>query len=124
MLTLAHEMQHKGRIQRKGECGMLRGRKGWSKVAMVGMIVLLLVGMATPVFARSISLKDAGITLWIFIIVGAVIVLLQLIPAAILFFSFIGTSSSLVFKRNRGVGEVAGEQKTVLPAVEPAPAKK
>jgi len=37
-------------------------------------------------FCKRDSLKDAGIALWIFIIIGAVIVLLQLIPAAILFF--------------------------------------
>jgi len=103
---------------------MSRERKGWLAGAMVGLIIPLFVGMATPVFARSISLKDAGVTLWIFIIIGAVIVLLQLIPAAILFFSFVGTSSSMVFKRKRGVGEVAGEEKGVLPVIEPAPVKK
>jgi hypothetical protein len=55
---------------------------------------------------------------------GAVIVLLQLIPAAILFFSFVGTSSSMVFKRKRGVGEIAKEEKAVVPGIEPAPVKK
>jgi len=103
---------------------MLRRKKGWLAGAMIGLIIPLLVGIATPVFAKSISLKDAGVTLWIFIIIGAVIVLLQLIPAAILFFSFVGTSSSMVFKRKRGIGEVAKEEKAVLPGIEPAPVKK
>jgi len=91
---------------------------------MVGLVLPLLMGMPTSVFARSISLKDAGATLWIFIFIGAAIVLLQLIPAAILFFSFVGTSSSMVFKRKREAGKVAGEEKAGLPGIEPAPAKK
>jgi hypothetical protein len=99
---------------------MLRGRKPWLVGLMAGLIGL----MATPAFARSISLKDAGIALWIFIIIGAVIVLLQLIPAAILFFSFIGSSSSMVFKRKKEVEEVSGEEKGMLPGIEPAPVKK
>ena len=99
---------------------MLRGRKSGLTGAMTGLILL----MATPAFARSISLKDAGIALWIFIIIGAVIVLLQLIPAIILFFSFIGTSSSMVFKRKKEAEETAAEGKTVLTGVEPASVKK
>ena len=103
---------------------MLKGRKGRFVGLMVGLIVPLLAGMATPAFARSINLKDAGVTLWIFIIIGAVIVLLQLIPAAILFFSFIGTSSTMVFKRKKEAGEVATEEKAAFPRIEPAPVKK
>ncbi len=98
---------------------MLRGRKSFLAGLMIGVIAL----MATPAFARSISLKDAGVTLWIFIVIGAVIVLLQLIPAAILFFSFIGTSSSLVFKRKKAAGEATAEEKAVLTRAEPAPVK-
>ena len=88
----------------------------------VGLVIPLLVGMATPVFARGISLKDAGIALWIFIIIGAIIVLLQLIPAAILFFSFIGTSSGMVLKKKKATEE-AGE-KVVLPEYKPATVEK
>jgi len=57
---------------------------------MIGLTAL----MATPAFARSISLsdfKDAGIAFWIFVIIGGILVLLQLIPAIILFFSFVAT---------------------------------
>jgi membrane associated rhomboid family serine protease len=89
------------------------------KAAVAGLIVGIMSFVATPAFARSISLKDAGISLWIFIIIGAVIVLLQLIPALILFFSFIGTTSSLVFKRKK-----ATEEEILLPGYEPAPVKK
>lgn len=84
----------------------------------------LLTLIATPAFARSISFKDAGIGLWIFIIIGAIIILLQLIPALILFFSFIGTSSSMVFKRKKAAEEAASEEKVVLPGYEPATVKK
>jgi hypothetical protein len=99
---------------------MLRKRKSFLAGVMVGLITLI----ATPAFAKSISLKDAGIALWIFIIIGAIIVLLQLIPAAILFFSFIGTSSSMVFKRQKKIEEAAAIEKVALPGVEPAPVKK
>jgi len=103
---------------------MSKGRKPWLAGIMVGLMIPLLVGMVTPAFARSISFKDAGIALWIFIIIGAVIVLLQLIPAAILFFSFIGTSSSMVFKRKKEAEGVATEEKAVLTGIEPAPVEK
>ncbi len=94
---------------------MLKRKKSWLAGLVVGLIAL----MATPAFARSISLKDAGVTLWIFIIIGAIIVLLQLVPAAILFFSFIGTSSSMIFKRKK-----EAEEKGVIAGVEPAALKK
>lgn len=54
--------------------------------------VFALSAVSTPALARSISMKEAGTALWVFIIIGSVIVLLQLIPAVILFFSFIGTT--------------------------------
>ena len=86
-------------------------------------MVVLINLIASPAFARGISLKDAGIALWIFIIIGAVIVLLQLIPAIILFFSFIGTSSGMVFKRKKTKEELpVGEKGNVLiPGYEPEP---
>jgi uncharacterized membrane protein len=98
---------------------MINGKKPW----FAGLVVWFIM-IATPAFARSVSLKDAGVTLWIFIIIGAMIVLLQLIPAAILFFSFIGTSSSMVFKQKKEAREVATEEKAVLHGIEPAPVKK
>ena len=85
------------------------------KVAAMALMVSL---MATPAFARSISLKDAGIGLWIFVIIGAIIVLLQLIPAAILFFSFIGTTTTIAFKKGK-----KAEEEAVLPAAEPIAVK-
>ena len=93
-------------------------KKSWLAGLTVGLVTL----MATPAFARGISLKDAGIALWIFIIIGAIIVLLQLIPAAILFFSFIGTSSGMVLKKKKPTEE-AGE-KIVLPEYKPATVEK
>jgi len=99
---------------------MLRERKPWVTGLMIGLIIM----MATPAFAKSPSLKDAGVALWIFIIIGAVIVLLQLIPAAILFFSFVGTSSNMVFKRKKEAEKAAAEEKVVLTGVKPAPVKR
>jgi hypothetical protein len=74
---------------------------------MAGLISLI----ASPAFARSISMKEGGTALWIFLIIGAVIVLLQLIPAMILFFSFIGTTTTMVFKNGKGVKEEVFLQK-------------
>jgi hypothetical protein len=78
------------------------------KAAIMGAAMILL---STPAFARSIELKGAGTALWIFLIVGAMIVLLQLIPAGILFFSFVGTATSAALKKEKKV-----EEKAVLPA--------
>jgi flagellar basal body-associated protein FliL len=94
---------------------MEKTRKGLNVGLMVGLMTL----MASPAFARSISLKGAGTALWIFIIVGAVIILLQLIPAAILFFSFIGTATTAVFKKEKKV-----EEEVLLPGAEPVAVKK
>jgi hypothetical protein len=88
-----------------------------------GLKVALMAGLmtlvASPAFARSISLKEAGPALWVFVIIGAVIILLQLIPAAILFFSFIGTATTMAFKKEKKV-----EEEAVLPGVEPVAVKK
>jgi len=97
---------------------MRKIKKSWLAGLTVGLVTL----MATPAFARGISLKDAGIALWIFIIIGAIIVLLQLIPAAILFFSFIGTTSGMVLKKKKATEEA--EEKVVLPDYKPATAEK
>jgi flagellar basal body-associated protein FliL len=89
-----------------------------------GLTTSLLILMATPAFARSISLKDAGVALWIFIIIGAIIVLLQLIPAIILFFSFIGTTTGLALKKKEAPEKAGAEEKVIVPGYEPAPVKK
>ncbi len=90
------------------------------------IILSLLIFSAKPAFARSIGLKDAGIALWIFIIIGAIIVLLQLIPAIILFFSFIGTTTGLISRRKKAPEKLPVEEKekVVLPGYEPAPVKR
>jgi len=71
----------------------------------LGLTIILLTLSASPALARSFSMKEGGTTLWIFFIIGAVIVLLQLIPAMILFFSFIGTTATMAFKNGKGVKE-------------------
>ncbi len=89
--------------------------KGLKAGLTAGMITLI----ASPAFARSISMKEGGTALWIFIIIGAIIVLLQLIPAAILFFSFIGTTTTMAFKREKKI-----EEEVVLPNAQPVAVKK
>jgi len=89
--------------------------KGLKTGLMVGLMTL----MASPAFARSIDFKGAGTALWIFIIIGAIIVLLQLIPAAILFFSFIGTATASALKKEKKV-----EEEVLLPGTEPVAVKK
>jgi hypothetical protein len=66
---------------------------------LTGLMIALTALMAEPAFARSISLKDAGIAFWIFIVIGGIIVLLQLIPAIILFLSFVGVMTNLSQRR-------------------------
>ncbi len=85
------------------------------KTGVMGAMMTLLAG---PAFARTVELKEAGAALWVFVIIGAVIVLLQLVPAAVLFFSFIGTTVSMALKKEKKSEEV------VVPAVEPVPVKK
>jgi len=101
---------------------MLKGKRSLVGGLTTGLLIL----MASPAFARSISLKDAGVALWIFIIIGAIIVLLQLIPAIILFFSFIGTTTGLALKKKKPLEELTAEEKekVVLPGYEPVTVKK
>ena len=81
---------------------------------MVGLMIGLITLMTSPAFARSITFKEHGMTLWMFIIIGAFIALLQLIPTTIVFFSFIGTITAIAFKKERKV-----EEEVVLLDTEP-----
>jgi len=94
---------------------MLRIKSALRMGFMVGLIILI----ASPAFARSISMKEGGTALWIFLIIGVLIVLLQLIPAMILFFSFIGTTTAMVLKNGKGVKE-----EVLLQQPEPVKVKK
>ena len=89
------------------------------KTLKVGVIGAAMTLIASPAFAKSIELKGAGTALWIFLIIGAIIVLLQLIPAAILFFSFIGSATTAALKK-----EKKAEEKVVLPGSEPLAVEK
>ncbi len=78
---------------------MLTRMNGIKIVLMAALITII----ATPAFARGISYKDGGIALWVFLGIGAMIVLLQLIPAGILFFSFIGTTTTMALRKGKKV---------------------
>ena len=84
------------------------------KALRVGLMVGLVTLIASPVFARTISMKDGGTALWIFVIIGSIIVLLQLIPATILFFSFVGATAHRTTRKGRKV-----EDEAILPGAEP-----
>jgi hypothetical protein len=88
------------------------GKRQTLKIAVMGAVMTLL---ATPAFARSIELKGAGTALWIFLIIGSIIVLLQLVPATILFFSFVGAASTNALKKEKRI-----EEGVVLSGSEPA----
>jgi hypothetical protein len=92
------------------------GKRQALRVGVIGVAMTLL---ATPAFARSIELKGAGTTLWIFFIIGAIIVLLQLVPAVILLFSFIGTATTEVMKKEKKV-----EEEVILSGTEPVAVKR
>ncbi len=91
---------------------------------MPGLMIVLIILITTPAFSGSINFKDAGVPLWILIITGATIILLQLIPATILFFSFIGTASLIVFKLKKVLEDCLVKEKIVLPGYEQATIKK
>jgi hypothetical protein len=107
---------------------MKRRKEGWTmmriirKWVTIGTVGLSTLCVASPAFARTISLGDAGVALWIFVAIGAVIILLQLVPAAILFFSFIGTTSVMLFKGKKAEEEKRAEA-GVLTEPETAKAK-
>jgi len=75
---------------------MSKRTKGWLRIVLIAGLILLL---ATPTFTRPITMKEVAAAVWIFMLVGVFIVSLQLIPAMILFLSFIGIACAVVFKK-------------------------
>jgi len=71
----------------------------WMRRASLILTVLTFIFFWFTAFSGARSglawrdLSQAGVALWVFLILGAIIILLQLIPAIILFFSFVGTGS-------------------------------
>lgn len=96
---------------------MLKRKKAMPKAWVVGLLIIFISLVATPVFSKTINLKDIGTIPTLWIIIGVIIVLLQLVPAAILFFSFIGVTSSMVFRWNKAKEEVTSEEKEIVPIV-------
>jgi hypothetical protein len=89
------------------------------KALKVGLMGAAMTLIATPAFARSIELKGAGTALWIFLILGSMIVLLQLIPAGILFFSFVGSATKMTMRR-----EKRAQEEVLIPGAEPVAVKR
>ncbi len=84
-----------------------------------GLIGAVATFITTPAFARTVELKEAGAALWVFAAIGAIIVLLQLIPAVLLFFSFIGTTITAALKK-----EKVAPVEVMVPVAEPVVVKK
>lgn len=100
---------------------MLRQKGIIKKVWITGVAISLLILMASTVSAKTINLSNIGIIPWIVIIVGVTLVLLQLIPAAIIFFSTVGIISTVIFKRKKAPEEVAAKEEEIvsIPLYEP-----
>ncbi len=100
---------------------MFKKRKFTKKALLAGVTIFVLTLMASPVFAKTINLSNIGIIPWIVIIVGVTLVLLQLIPAAIIFFSTVGIISTVIFKRKKATEEVAAKEEEIvsIPLYEP-----
>lgn len=78
----------------------------------VGVVTGLVLGLDI-VWARSIDMSKAGVSVWIFIAVGLFIILLQLVPAIILFSTFIGIITKRGFDVLPKQSEEHIEKKTV-----------
>ncbi len=75
---------------------MSKKTKRWLKIVLAGGLILL---VATPSFTRPITMKEIVAAVWVLMIIGALIVSLQLIPAAILFFSIVGIIFLVIIKK-------------------------
>lgn len=68
----------------------------WKKVRtqlfwwFVGLLNGGIIVSATAEAMRRIDISKAGVSLWIFIVVGTIVILLQLVPAIILFAAVVG----------------------------------
>ena len=100
---------------------MTKEKRTEKKAWMAGFLIVFLTLLATPVVAKSISLKGIGAVPIIAIAIGIVIILLQLIPAMILFFSFVGTLSAMAFKGRKIVEEAVdkGAEAIGIPRCDP-----
>lgn len=63
--------------------------RGWVCGFLSGVVFAVVMLVHTIASARSLRLSDFTLLTWVFVIAGILIVLLQLIPAIILFASFI-----------------------------------
>ena len=103
---------------------MLKPKRFMRKVWLFGLTFSVLILIASQAFGKTIDIKGIGAVPLIGLIICIIIVLLQLIPAGILFFSFIGTTSSMVFKKKKIAGESDSIEKVGISGYEPAPVKK
>ena len=73
-----------------GRCFKVKSWKDYLKGFVTGMLFIgITIGISTAQAARQIRIQDFNTIVWVFVVVGALVILLQLIPAFLLFLSFI-----------------------------------
>jgi hypothetical protein len=71
-------------------CFHVKSWKDYLKGFVTGMfLIIITIGITEAQAVRHIRIQDMNYITWFFVIVGALVILLQLIPAAMLFFTFI-----------------------------------
>jgi membrane protein implicated in regulation of membrane protease activity len=70
-------------------------------IALLVTLIIVSALCAAPAFARSVNFKEAGIVAWVFLFIGLTVILLQMIPAAILVFAFIGAAVTFRSRREK-----------------------
>jgi hypothetical protein len=76
---------------------MSKKAKTGLRIALMNALIAL---MPMPSFARCVPTDDSGTVVCVFLIIGAVIVILQFLTTAIIFFCIVGVACTLVFKRH------------------------
>ena len=70
-------------------------------IAILVTLVIVSALCAAPAFARSVNFKEAGIATWVFLLIALTVILLQMVPAAILIFAFIGAAVTSRSRREK-----------------------
>jgi hypothetical protein len=72
-----------------------------------GLVTGLILLMATPVFAGPLMMDEAGPCVCVFMIIVGMILILQVIPAGILFLCLLGAILVILYKMYRNRNTIA-----------------
>ena len=59
------------------------------------------------------DISQAGVALWVFLILGAIIILLQLIPAIIMFWNFFGVAYKNIGEKSQEVESAESKEEAI-----------